>query len=293
MFQFIEAHREQYPIAPMCQMLRVSRSGYYAWRGRPPSARERENGRLLAELQRLHRESRGTYGSPRMHRELLARGWRCGRHRVARLMRRKGIEGKSRRKYHGTTRAVAARPVAPDRIQRDFSAERPNQKWVGDITQIATREGWLYLAITLDLYSRRVIGWSMAEHMREDLVLQALQMAIERRPVVGMLIHHSDRGGQYTSGAFQALLGKEGILPSMGSTGDCYDNAVAESFFATLKCECVQGHVFATRRAARTAIFDYIETFYNRWRRHSTLGYVSPVAFETQFEIHAVSYTLN
>jgi putative transposase len=276
----------------MCAVLGVSRSGYYAWRQRPPSDRARENGRLMAEIRVIHRESRGTYGSPRMHRELLARGWSCGRHRVARLMRQHGIVGRARgRRRRGTTRAVAGRSFAPDHIQRDFRAEAPNHKWVSDITQIATQEGWLFLATVIDLYSRRVIGWSMAPHMRETLVIRAVEMAVRQRGDVQAVIHHSDRGGQYTSTAFRCLLRSQHIVPSMGRTGDCYDNAVAESFFATLKCECVQGQVYSTRQAARTAIFDYIETFYNRWRRHSTLGYMCPVAFEAHYQQHTAPCT--
>ena len=277
----------------MCQVLEVPRSSYYAWRKRPPSARERENDRLLAEIREIHAASNGNYGSPRIHDELQERGWRCGRKRVARLMREAGLVGQQTRAWHPTTtQSDPGHTVAPDHLQRDFSAERPDEKWVSDITYIETAEGWLYLTAILDLYSRRVIGWSMADHLRTELVLQALEMALACRGDVAGVIHHSDRGTQYTSHAFQDRLHAEGILPSMGRTGDCYDNAVAESFFATLKVECVQGRVFTTRQTARTAIFKYIETFYNKWRSHSTLDYASPIEFESQYEAQSVACTL-
>ncbi len=266
----------------LCRVLQVSRSGYYAWRRRGLSQRAQANARLLVAIKQAHKDSRETYGSPRVHQVLLRQGQRCGRHRVARLMRQAELRGVPRRKFVRTTQRAAEEARVPDRLQRDFSASAPNQKWVSDITYIATQEGWLYLATVLDLYSRRIVGWAMAAHMRAELVRDALQMAYVQRGAPKELIYHSDRGGQYSSALVQDWLTEHGLLASMGSTGDCYDNAVAESFFSTLKRECVAGECFPTRRAARSAIFDFMETFYNRQRLHSTLGYQSPLDFENQ-----------
>jgi len=279
---FIHSQREQYPLQVLCRVLQVSRSGYYAWRRRGLSQRAQANARLLVAIKQAHKDSRETYGSPRVHQVLLRQGQRCGRHRVARLMRQAELRGVPRRKFVRTTQRAAEEARVPDRLQRDFSASAPNQKWVSDITYIATQEGWLYLATVLDLYSRRIVGWAMAAHMRAELVRDALQMAYVQRGAPKELIYHSDRGGQYSSALVQDWLTEHGLLASMGSTGDCYDNAVAESFFSTLKRECVAGECFPTRRAARSAIFDFMETFYNRQRLHSTLGYQSPLDFENQ-----------
>lgn len=279
---FIHSQREQYPLQVLCRVLQVSRSGYYAWRRRGLSQRAQANARLLVAIKQAHKDSRETYGSPRVHQVLLRQGQRCGRHRVARLMRLAELRGVPRRKFVRTTQRAAEEARVPDRLQRDFSASAPNQKWVSDITYIATQEGWLYLATVLDLYSRRIVGWAMAAHMRAELVRDALQMAYVQRGAPKELIYHSDRGGQYSSALVQDWLTEHGLLASMGSTGNCYDNAVAESFFSTLKRECVAGECFPTRRAARSAIFDFMETFYNRQRLHSTLGYQSPLDFENQ-----------
>ena len=279
-FAFIDVQRAHYPIRVMCDVLDVSRSGYYAWRRRPPSARARENARLLEAAQQAHRDSRGAYGSPRLYRALVRLGFRCGRHRVARLMRRAGLRGIPRRKFVRTTRRAAEATGAPDRLERDFTAEAPNEKWVSDITYVPTGEGWLYVATVVDLYSRRVVGWAMAAHMRAELVLKALHMAYAQRGAPKGLIYHSDHGSQYTSATIQDWLTQHEIQASMGSTGDCFDNAVAESFYATLKRECVHRQTYATRREARTHIFEFIEVFYNRQRLHSTLDYQSPAEFE-------------
>lgn len=279
-FAFIDAQQEHYPIRVLCEVLGVSRSGYYAWRGRPPSARAQENARLLEAAKQVHRDSRGTYGSPRLYRALVRRGYACGRHRVARLMRQAGLRGIPSRKFVRTTQQAADATAAPDRLERDFTSAAPNEKWVSDITYIRTGEGWLYVATVVDLYSRRVVGWAMAAHMRAELVLAALQMAYAQRGAPQDLIYHSDRGSQYTSIMVQGWLREHGIQASMGSTGDCFDNAVAESFYATLKRECVHRQAYATRREARTHVFEYIEVFYNRRRLHSTLGYQSPAEFE-------------
>lgn len=264
----------------MCRVLGVSRSGYYAWRKRPPSRRDRENGQLVAAIGLVHEQSHKTYGSPRVYHALKRQGFHCGQNRVARLMRREGIRGLVVRRKHQSTEPAKGRVIAPDHIQRDFSAMRPNHKWVADITQLSTRQGWLYLAIVLDLYSRAVAGWAMRADKSSILVCDALKMAVQRRHPCEELFHHSDHGGQYTSDEFQALLKKHHIAPSMGRTGDCYDNAAMESFFASLKREAVQGCTYANRAEGRTDIFRYIEGFYNRQRLHSSIGYMAPLEYE-------------
>ena len=266
----------------MCTVLGVSRSGFYAWARRAESARSRADQDLAAEVCRIHQESRRTYGSPRIHAALAHRGRRCSRKRVARLMQENGLRAKAGRKFRvRTTDSRHDLPVAADLVRREFRAEAPNRLWVADITYIATGEGWLFLASIVDVYSRRVVGWSMADHMRTSLVLAALHMAIKtRRPGEG-LVHHSDRGSQYASEAYQATLRAHGIACSMSRARDCYDNALKESFFHTLKVERIHGEHFATRAEARAAVFDYIEVFYNRERIHSALGYLSPEAFES------------
>ena len=271
---------EVFEVGVMCDVLDVSRSGFYAWRERPESERESESVRLATLVEKIHEESRKTYGVARMHAELRALGEKCGRHRVARLMREKELHGRVRRRYRTTTKADARHPVAPNLLERDFSAQRPDQVWVGDITYLWTREGWLYLAVLIDLYSRIVVGWSMSERMPVGLTLAALDMAVRRRRPAAGLIHHSDRGSQYTAKAYQKRLREFGGRPSMSRKGNCYDNAVAESFFHSLKTELMDEFPFDTRSQARAKVFDYIEVFFNRRRRHSTLGYVSPAEFE-------------
>lgn len=268
-------------MATMCRLLGLSTSGYYARRDRPPSERAKSNAVLTETIVGLHRRSRGTYGVPRIHADLAAEGQRVGRKRIGRLMRDAGLCGVSRRRGTRTTiRDKEARP-APDLVARAFSAESLNWLWVADITYIPTWAGFLYLAVVLDVCSRRIVGWSMATHLRSELVLEALNMAIgQRRPV--QVIHHSDQGTQYTSIAFGQRCREVGVKPSMGSVGDCYDNAMAESFFATLECELLDRHRFPTQAEARMAVFEYIEGWYNPHRRHSALGQISPVEFERQ-----------
>jgi transposase InsO family protein len=251
----------------MCEVLNVTRSGYYAWRNRPPSQREMANQRLVKQIRAIHQDSYGTYGSPRVFHALLALGMKCSKNRVARLMRRYGIRAKQTRRYKVTTKRNKAHPVAPNLLKRDFTAERPNRKWLADITYIATAEGWLYLATILDLYSRRIVGWSMSERMTSALVENALEMAVDRRQPSAGLIHHSDQGSQYTGHIYQQLLSKYAIQTSMNSVGSYYDNAPMESFFGTLKSELVHHAVYHTRQEARTDLFFYIEAFYNRRRR--------------------------
>jgi putative transposase len=268
-----------YPIATMCRVLGVSTSGYYAWRSRALSERAKANAALTEEMKQIHAESRGTYGAPRIHAELKASGRKVGHNRVARLMRAVGLVGVSRRRAPITTRrAPEARP-APDLVNRDFSAAGPNKLWVADITYVPTLAGFLYLAVVVDAWSRRVVGWAMATHLRTELVLAALDMAIAgRRPKD--VIHHSDQGTQYTALAFGGRCRQAGVRPSMGSVGDCFDNALCESFFATLECELIDRSAFRTPAEARPVVFEFIESFYNRVRRHSSIGYMSPVAFE-------------
>jgi len=263
----------------MCRVLGVSPSGYYAWVGREPSQRARADEVLKTKIAAIHRKSRGTYGRPRVHAELKEDGVRIGCKRVTRLMRDAGLQGASRRpKYRTTVRDRSARP-APDLVDRNFAVERPDQLWVADITYIPTWAGFLFLAVVLDAFSRRVVGWAMATHLRTELVLDALNMALgQRRPAA--VIHHSDQGCQYTSIAFGLRCKQAGVRPSMGSVGDCYDNAMCESFFATLECELLDRHRFRTQAEARMAIFEFIEGWYNPRRRHSSLGYLSPMEFE-------------
>jgi len=266
-------------VATMCRVLGVSTSGYYAWQTRPRSERARADAELSMRIQAIHERSRATYGAPRIHAELAEQGIRVGRKRVARLMEVAGIYGVSRRKWiTTTTRDGDARP-APDLVERNFSALAPNQLWVSDITYIPTWTGFLYLAVVLDVFSRRVVGWAMETHLRTELVLAALNMALgQRRPAE--VIHHSDQGTQYTSIAFGTCCRQAGVRPSMGSVGDCFDNAMAESFFATLECELLERRSFKTQVEARMAVFDFIEGWYNPHRRHSALGYQSPIDYE-------------
>jgi transposase InsO family protein len=261
-------------------VLDVSRSGYYSWLGRPESPTCQANRSLSREIAEIHRDSRSSYGSPRVYRELKRRGKTVGRHRVARLMRRDGLQAKNRRRFKATTDSRHTHPVAPDLLHREFNPEGPNRVWASDITYIWTLEGWLYLAVIMDLYSRGIVGWSMAERLTSPLVRDALQMALQqRRPPAGLL-HHSDRGSQYAAGDYQELLTKNGILCSMSRRGNCWDNAPVESFFSTLKREWVFHQRYRTRAEARQSIFDYIERFYNRQRIHTSIEDLSPMQFE-------------
>jgi transposase InsO family protein len=270
----------------MCRVLQVSRGGYYRWVKRqeePPSRREMANQELTAAIQATFKQSRGTYGAPRIHAELKSQGMECSRPRVARLMRKAGIKARRRRSYKVTTTLSKHNlPVAPNTLNRQFWAEGPNEKWVGDITYLKTAEGWLYLAVVLDIYSRKVVGWAMDKHMEEGLVASALQMATTHRQPGKGVLHHTDRGSQYAAHDYQKLLGTHGMQVSMSRKGDCYDNAVMESFFSTLKSECVTW-VYPSRAQARHSIFEYIEVWYNRQRRHSSLGYASPETFEHRY----------
>jgi transposase InsO family protein len=276
-YQFIAAHRRTYPVQRLCAVLGVAASGFYDWVRRQPSQRQQANEALALRIREIHEASRQTYGYPRIHAELCEAGEVVGKHRIARLMTRMGLKTRGQRRFRVTTQANAGRPPAPNRLAQDFSATRPNQKWLVDITYIATREGWLYLAGVLDTYSRRIVGWSMRERLTEPLVCDALRMALAQRGAPDL--HHSDQGSQYTSHAYLALLEKAQVQVSMSAVGRCYDNAMKESFWATLKRECAD-HTFLTRASARQAIFEYIEVWYNRQRRHSALGYLSPCAYE-------------
>ncbi len=280
-YTLIEAQRTSFPVPLMCRMLGVSRSGYYDWKGRPPSKRSREDVALTEKIREIHERSRETYGSPRVHAELRSIGTRCSRKRVARLMRAAGLEGcmRGRRKKRTTRHGKGVTP-AEDLVKRNFAATRRDKVWVADITYVATREGFLYLAFILDVHSRRIVGWAMEDHLRTELVVDALGMAVWRRKPAPGLIHHSDQGVQYTALSFSQRLREVGITPSMGRTGTALDNAMAESFVSTLKAELVSRLAFPTRKAARTAIFEYLETFYNTRRLHSALGYKSPAEFE-------------
>ena len=272
-------HQAAYPVRVMCRLLGLSPSGYYAWRKREPSRRARENAALTGEILEIHAMSDGTYGAPRIHAELRARGREAGVNRVARLMRAAGVEGVSRRRKGKTTKRAAESRPAPDLVERDFSASGPDELWVADITYVPNWAGWLYLAVVLDAWSRRIVGWSMATHLRTSLVLDAFDMALAQRRPEGV-IHHSDQGSQYTSYAFGGRCRRAGVRPSMGSVGDAYDNAMCESFFATLECELIWRRSFRTPGEARREVFRFIEGWYNPRRRHSSLGYESPASFD-------------
>lgn len=278
----MRAHQAEFPIKAMCRLLGVSTSGYYAWASRTPSARDIEDQQLAEHIRAIHKRSRGTYGSPRIHAELKDLGVRISGKRVARLMRQDGIKGVSRRRKPVTTVRKPADKIARDLVERNFSVAAPNRLWVADITYIPTLTGVLYLGVVLDVFSRRVIGWSMAAHMKTELVLSTLDMALSQRNVDNV-IHHSDQGSQYTSLAFGLRCKKAGIRPSMGSVGDCYDNALCESFFATLECELIDRVTFKNRKDAEMQIFDFIEGWYNPHRRHSAIGYLSPMNFEYRY----------
>ena len=280
-YAFIDRHRTEWPIVIQCEVLRVSRSGFYSWRKRPPSVTATRRAALTQEVREVHRISRETYGAVRVHQALGQRGTKCDRKTVAKVMRAAGIRSKTSRKFRVTTTdSNHPHPVAENVLARDFTADKANQKWVADITYIATLEGWLYLAAVIDLFTRKVVGWSMSERIDSRLVVDALAMAVSRQLPDAGLIAHSDRGVQYASEHYQRTLTTHGIECSMSRRGDCWDNAPDESFFATLKKELVHHEVYETRTEARASLFEYIEVFYNRQRLHSSLGYVSPTDFE-------------
>lgn len=279
-YQFVAAYQAEHRLTRLCQTLGVSRSGYYAWRRRPASPRTRANARLVGQMQQLHRQTKERYGAVKLWRALLASGVACGRHRVARLRRQYGLLARRVRRFRVVIEHHQFAPPAPNRLQQVFVAPAPNRIWAGDLTAIATRAGWVYLAVILDLYSRRVIGWAMSPRPDQHVALTALQMAMtHRRPRPG-LIHHTDQGATYTSVAYQRQLVQTGLVASMSRKGNCYDNAVVESFFSTLKNELVHERDYHTREEAQAEVFEFIEVFYNRQRLHQTLGYVSPVQFE-------------
>ena len=286
-YRFIKEHEKQFRLWVMCSVLEVSRSGYYAWRDRPESERARKNEELLAKIKAAHKKSKKTYGSPRIHSQLLKDGVRCSRGRIARLMRANGIRAKQKRKFVVTTDSKHDLPVIENVLNRQFDVDTPNTVWMADITYIPTDEGWLYLSAVMDLCSKGIAGWSMDDRMKTELVAKALTMAYDRRnPGVGLL-HHSDRGSQYASEDYQNLLKGYGMRPSMSRKGNCWDNAPMESFFHTLKTELIHHRKYCTREEARRDIFEYIEVFYNRQRLHSSLGYKSPAEFESEFQIAA------
>ncbi len=275
-YAFIRGHVAAFPVSAMCAALGVSRSGYYGWASRPEGARATADRALAAEIRAVHEGSRGRYGSPRVHAALRAHGRRVGRKRVARLMRGMGLSARRKRRFRRTTDSAHALPVAPNLLGRDFTAAAPDRVWLADLTYIWTAEGWLYLAVVLDLFSRRVVGWAMADHLGHELALAALDMAIARRRPAPGLIHHSDRGVQYAARRYQARLREHGMLCSMSRKGDCWDNAPMESFFATLKGELVEERDYLTHDEARADVFQYVEGFYNRRRLHSGIGYLTP-----------------
>lgn len=281
-FRFIRGHATVYAVTTLCRVLAVSKAGYYAWSKRAPSPRAVADVALAAVIREVHRESGRTYGSPRVHRELRAQDRRHGVKRIARVMREQGLRAKTRRRFRVTTQSHHAHPIAPNVLGRQFSETVPDRVWVGDITYLPTREGWLYLAVVLDLASRRVVGWAMRSTLERGLTLDALAMAMQRRRPGPGVVHHTDRGVQYASSEYRARLAAHGMTCSMSRRGDCWDNAVAESFFATLKRELADGADWPTRDVARTAVFEYIEVWYNRRRRHSTLDYLSPEQYEQQ-----------
>ncbi len=279
-YQFIEQHKHEFPIVVMCNVLGVSESGFYAWRKRPTCRRKQEDAQLRQEIRQVFHTHQGRYGSPRIRRDLADQGRQISGKRVARLMREAKLSARRKRRRVVTTKSDASHPVAPNLLNREFTATKPNTKWVSDITYIPTTAGWLYLAVILDLYSRSVVGWSMSGSCDEELVERALDLALARRRPTAGLLHHSDRGSQYTSRAYRLRLEQSGIQSSMSRKGNCWDNAAMESFFGTLKDECIGSTVYSSHEEARRAIFTYLEVYYNRIRRHSTLGYVSPLVYE-------------
>ena len=290
MFELVDAEKAHYPIAVLCEALDVSRSGFYAWARRPPSARSKADARLTVEIVATHEKSRKRYGSPRVHRALRRKGVRVGEKRVARLTRRNGLVARQKRRFRRTTDSNHTKPVAPNLVARDFEPRAPNQVWAGDVTYIATGEGWSYLAVLLDLYSRRVVGWAMSANNDTDLALVALQRAVRGRHMVPPgLVHHTDRGSPYASSDYRAALIENAMVASMSRTGDCWDNACAETFFATLRAELVDDERYSTRRDAERSIGEYIEDFYNVERLHSHLDYVSPIEFELKAHVATIA----
>jgi len=281
-YLFIENHRSAFRVEKMCRVLGVSRSGYYSWRKRGFSKRGRSNQALLVKIKKFHEDSRRTYGSPRITADLRANGETCGRNRVARVMRVNGIAAKTKRRFKITTNSKHNHPAAPNLVKQEFVAEKPNQLWTSDITYLWTIEGWLYLSVILDVYSRQIVGWAMKKRLTKGLVISAFKQALSHRTPARDMILHSDQGSQYASGDFQSLLNRYGIRSSMSGKGNCYDNAITETFFHTLKTELVYFKNYQTRKEAKLSVFEYIEVFYNRQRRHSSLGYKSPVDFENQ-----------
>ena len=283
-YEFIDPHRSAFRVTKMCQVLEVSRSAYYAYRRRPKSLRERNNERLVEKITEIYHRSRRSYGSPRITAELHDQGICCGHNRVARLMRQNDIVAKRKRRFKVTTHSRHKLPVAPNLVDKQFSADAPDQLWVSDITYIRTLQGWLYLAAILDVYSRQIVGWSMDAFLGQELVLKALRQALGRRQPAQGLIFHSDRGSQYASQSVRRLLSKRSFRQSMSGKGNCYDNAIMESFFATLKTELIYEQTYRSRAEARQSVFEYIEMFYNRFRKHSALGYLSPAEFQNQLK---------
>lgn len=281
-YQFMQQHEKEFSIERMSPVFEVSRSGYYCFVNAKLSIRVKENEKLLEKIKAIYTTNRRVYGSPRIYNQLREEGENCSRKRIAKLMKNKGIRAKMNKAFKVTTKANQKAIAASNLLQQDFTATEPNQKWVADITYIYTQQGWLYLAAVLDLYSRRIVGLAMSERMTDDLIIKALQQAIIHRTPLPGLIHHSDKGSQYTSKKFQQLLKIHQIIPSMSGTSNCYDNAAMESFFHTLKTEHVYFEQYATREQAKQSIFEYVEVFYNRQRKHSPLGYLSPVIFENR-----------
>ena len=279
-FRFIADHREMFKVGRMCTLLKVSRSGFHAWFNRPESRRSRENRALEDKIRVLHAASHGIYGAPKIHQDLVDDGVPCGKNRVARIMRKAGLRSRTRKKFKATTNSKHNFPVAPNLLNQNFTAEAADSAWVGDITYIWTGEGWLYLAVLLDLYNREIVGWSASSRMTRQLAIDALQMALGRRTPQKGLLHHTDRGSQYASNDYQKILKEHGFLCSMSRKGNCYDNAVAESFFGRLKSEWVNHQRYLSRSEATRSLFYYIEIFYNRKRRHSSINYVTPQEYD-------------
>jgi transposase InsO family protein len=279
----MDEHRDEFPVRRMCNELNVSPSGYYAWRTRPASAREMANQELYQKIEAVYNDNHSVYGSPRIYQELKDQGVTCSENRIARLMRLRGLKAKWFRRFKSTTKRNKAHPAAPNLLKRDFEAEKPDQKWLADITYIPTQAGWLYLAAILDLFTRRIVGWEMSERMTSDLTVAALKMALQQRQPTAGLVHHSDRGSQCTDQAYQVLLKDYGIRASMNGVGTWYDNAPMESFFGTLKSEWLHHYEYHTRNQAKADVFFYIESFYNRRRRHSALDYLNPEAYAQRY----------
>lgn len=288
-FEFIRAEKDNFPVSVLCCTLQVSRSGFYAWSRRPFARQTLKRAELTAQVKTVHERSRGTYGSPRVHRELRARGVVVSRKTVAKSMREAGIQGRKKRRFKRTTDSRHTLPIAPNLLARNFEVSAPNQVWVTDVTAISTWEGWLYLAVIVDLYARRVVGWATSASNDTSLALDALRSAVSHRNPPRGLLHHSDRGSPYASEAYRKALANHGILQSMSRKGDCWDNAVAESFFATLRAELIDHVTYATHATARRSLADYINCFYNIERRHSSLGYINPIEFELCFAVQQIA----